>query len=140
MKRVFAAVVGSLVLLAGCAAQDPESADADRTIVITMRDNHFEPDEIEIDEGETIALRFTNRGSQRHDAFIGDEAAQEAHEREASSGGHAGHGAEEASAVTVEPGSSETLVYTFTGEDDLLIGCHEPGHYESGMVARVLVS
>lgn len=138
MKSALAATVGSLFLLAACATQGLENAEADRTIVITMRDNHFEPDEIEVGEGEVIALRFVNRGSQRHDAFVGNEAAQEAHEREASSGGHAGHGADETNAVTVEPGTSETLVYTFAGHD-LLIGCHEPGHYESGMVARVRV-
>lgn len=135
------------------------------TINIEMRDNEFSPDRIEVSEGETVRLVFRNRGSVTHDAVIGDEAAQQAHETEMrdaeESGGDdgmsdMGHGTEgsdtsemahgtggegsEESAITVEPGEQGELSYTFAAGDEVLIGCHEEGHYADGMRISVDVT
>ena len=72
-----------------------------------------------------------------HDAFIGDAAAQDAHEKEMREG-HGEHG-KEANAVSVKPGKSASLTHTFDKAGQLLIGCHEPGHYDGGMVGRIAV-
>ena len=45
--------------------------------------------------------------------------------------GEAGDEAE--GAITVEPGSTGELTHTFSAADEVLIGCHEPGHYDAGM-------
>ncbi|MEA2686994.1 MAG: hypothetical protein QOE93_2189, partial [Actinomycetota bacterium] len=42
--------------------------------------------------------------------------------------GHAG-----AAVVEVAPGRTGSLVYRFDQPGPVLIGCHEPGHYEAGM-------
>ncbi len=131
-------------VFAGCAgAEDPQVEGADRTVVVQMRDNHFEPDELEVRRGETIAFRFTNRGSVRHDAFIGDAEEQGEHEREARAADENGHGGvhavDESNAITLEPGGRKTLTYTFDDREEILIGCHEPGHFEGGMVAEIIV-
>lgn len=42
--------------------------------------------------------------------------------------------------VTVEPGDTGELTYTFSEGDELLIGCHQEGHYEAGMKVMVNVS
>jgi uncharacterized cupredoxin-like copper-binding protein len=41
--------------------------------------------------------------------------------------------------VSVAPGAEQDLTHTFDDAGEVLIGCHEVGHYEAGMVARVRV-
>lgn len=142
MKRTFGVIVVVLAL-GGCTkAADTTAVGADRTVVITMRDNHFEPDRIQVKEGETIQFRFINQGKNRHDAFVGDAKAQAEHEKDARQGrgGHAEHSSGDSEGVILEPGETATLVETFSDESDTLIGCHEPGHYKEGMVVRVSVT
>jgi uncharacterized cupredoxin-like copper-binding protein len=47
--------------------------------------------------------------------------------------------ADEANAITLQPGETKTLEYTFEEAGELLAGCHEPGHYDAGMVATITV-
>src|SRR5262245_45691778 len=121
--------------------EDTDSAGT-RTVEVEMRDNEFSPD---VSEGETVRFVFTNEGQATHDAVVGDEADQAEHEAEMRSAesesehgsmSTMGHGTEaegsEAS-ITVEPGGSGELTYTFDTDDAVLIGCHEPGHYDAGM-------
>ena len=42
-------------------------------------------------------------------------------------------------ALRLDPGESGTLTYTFEEAAEMMVGCHEPGHYEAGMVAPVTV-
>ncbi len=110
-----------------------------RTLEIEMRDNHYSPDTVSVEAGEAVRLVFTNAGEATHDAFIGDEAAQDDHEMEMN--GPDAHGMREGDALTVAPGDTGELVHTFeSGDDGLLIGCHEPGHYDSGMRLSIDVS
>jgi uncharacterized cupredoxin-like copper-binding protein len=114
-----------------------------RTIEVNMLDNEFSPDRIEVSTGETVRFVFSNEGNVAHDAVVGDEAAQAEHEEEmraaesASSGAGMGgmdHGPEgEGGAITVDPGETGELTYTFAAGEGVLIGCHEPGHYDAGM-------
>lgn len=48
---------------------------------------------------------------------------------------HSGDG----QAIEVAPGATGDLTYTFDEPGTLLLGCHEPGHYEAGMVATIVV-
>jgi uncharacterized cupredoxin-like copper-binding protein len=118
--------------------------DGVRTIEVDMLDNKFSPDRIEVSTGETVRFLFSNEGNAAHDAVVGDEAAQAEHEEEMraaeseSSGGTGGmdHGSEgegEGGAITLDPGETGELRHTFPSGEGLLIGCHEPGHYDAGM-------
>ncbi|MCC5950801.1 MAG: hypothetical protein JJU45_01780 [Acidimicrobiia bacterium] len=42
-------------------------------------------------------------------------------------------------AVTLEPGNSATVRFVVPAGEDLIIGCHEPGHWEAGMAATIRV-
>ena len=143
MKRVMSLfALSALVLLAACGSDDAgettlASAGEDRTIDVEMRDIAFEPTSIDVKAGEKIRFVFTNTGQVTHDAFIGDVAAQDAHENEMR-GGHR-HGKGDA-AVTVKPGKKAQLVHTFDRPGEILIGCHQPGHYTGGMKATVKVA
>jgi uncharacterized cupredoxin-like copper-binding protein len=50
-----------------------------RLIVLTMTDYKFEPAALTAKAGETVTLRFINKGTVRHEAVIGDQAVQDAH-------------------------------------------------------------
>lgn len=144
MKRfLFLPVVVALVLLAACGSDDGSTgagagAGADRTIDVEMRDIAFSPTSVDVRAGETIRFNFKNTGQVTHDAFIGDAAAQDAHEKEMREG-HVDHG-KEANAVSVKPGKSASLTHTFDTPGQVLIGCHEPGHYVGGMRITVNVA
>lgn len=61
------------------------------------------------------------------------------HDMEGDSGDHM-DGSGGTAVVTVQPGDSAELSYVFDEPGTVLIGCHQPGHYEAGMVATVEVS
>lgn len=137
-------LVAAAVLLGGCGGgggHESHSSSADRVVNVTMRDIAFDPAAVEVKAGETVRFVFHNEGQIRHDAFIGDEAAQAEHEkemREAGSNGKDGH--DGGHGITVEPGDIGSLTHTFEAGDVLIIGCHEVGHYAAGMKVAVTVS
>ena len=140
------AAATAVLLLSACGGGDDTTAVSGdtRTAEVDMVDIAFEPDILKIAEGETVRFVFTNRGKVAHDAFIGDAAAQADHEaemRDADSGdAHGGHGDKDDDAVTVEPGDTAELTYTFDGPGSVEIGCHQPGHYAAGMKVAVDVA
>ena len=148
-RRIMAITLALAVMsLAACGGDDEASApeSGTRTIEIEMRDIAFSPDEVDVRDGETVRFVFTNVGEARHDAFIGDDAAQDDHEMEMRDQDDAGgmeHGEEEDGSdegITVDPGEEGELTHTFREGDELLIGCHQPGHYAAGMKIAVNVS
>ncbi|HZN14937.1 MAG TPA: plastocyanin/azurin family copper-binding protein [Acidimicrobiales bacterium] len=126
-----------LLLLVACGGGDGERgvATPERTVDIEMRDIAFAPDAVSVPRGATVRFRFHNVGRLTHDAFLGDAAAQKNHERDMGHGGH-----DMGDAVTVKPGASDDLVHRFDKAGELVIGCHEPGHYGAGMRLTVTVT
>jgi uncharacterized cupredoxin-like copper-binding protein len=112
-------------------------ADADREIRIEGLDSlEFEPSGIEVERGETVTFVVTNAGENRHEFTLGDEDYQMAHEEEMAMDGMEG---DEPNSVALEPGETKEVTWTFTNAGEVLYGCHEPGHYEEGMVGTVMV-
>ena len=120
-------------------SQTPAGA---REVTIAMQDISFDPTVIDVTAGETIHFVFTNTGKIRHEAVIGDLDRQSEHEMEmmASMAPNASHMemAEEGE-ISLDPGATGTLAFTFDQAGTFYIGCHEPGHYAAGMVATVNV-
>ena len=136
-RWALAALVIALAL-AACAPSGGASADGDvRSIEVSMSDElRFEPADFTVSAGETIRFEVTNDGQAVHEFLIGDEAVQDEFAEEmAEDGGH--H--ETDAGVTVQPGETESFEYIFDVAGELLAGCHEPGHYEAGMVASISV-
>jgi uncharacterized cupredoxin-like copper-binding protein len=115
-----------------------DAATTTRRINVAMQDNTFSPNVFDVRAGDTVTFVFTNFGRAVHDAFIGDKAAQEHHEDEMRKT-QSGHDHEHEGGVTVHPGKSGTLHYSFDKPGTLEIGCHQPGHYRQGMAAIVNV-
>ena len=111
------------------AATDP-AVPADQTVEVTMDDFKFEPASITVRPGSTVRFRFRNEGVAVHDAAIGDEAFQKA----------VADGKAERDGPVVQPNKTRDYVKTFSQPGQVLIGCHQPGHYQQGMVARVIVA
>ena len=141
---IVAFMLGGLVVAAASgldtgghsAAAGPDA----RTVAVSMSDElTFEPDEITVAPGETVRFVVTNTGQTVHEFMIGDEDAQAEFEAEMSRGEEMDH--DMSSGVSVDPGQTETFDYTFGDpEEVILAGCHEPGHYQGGMVATITVS
>jgi uncharacterized cupredoxin-like copper-binding protein len=144
LKRTVLGLLTVVVLLGGCGGGGHEShggSAASRVVDVTMRDIAYDPAAVTVKAGETVRFVFHNAGAIRHDAFIGDEAAQAEHEKEMRESGsdkmdgkHGAHG------ITVDPGDIGSLTHTFKAGDTLVIGCHEVGHYVAGMKITVTVT
>jgi len=141
MSRILA-VLAALVLLAACGSGDdgstPAASGDERVVEVEMRDIAFAPTVVDVRAGEKVRFVFKNTGAVTHDAFVGDAAAQDAHEREMREG-HSDHGGG-SNAVTVKPGKTARLTYTFERPGQLLLGCHQPGHYTGGMKAAINIA
>lgn len=135
MKRLFAVGLLLATILVACSTE----AGADtRSIEVTMTDDlRYAPDALTVRAGETVRFVVHNAGAVVHEFLIGTEEEQLAFEEEMA----AGHGGEHDgdAGVTVEPGNTEEFTYSFESAGQLLIGCHEPGHWEGGMRADLVV-
>jgi uncharacterized cupredoxin-like copper-binding protein len=142
VQRRILGVLTAVVLVGACGGgSHGESHGATRTVEVTMRDIAYDPAAVTVKAGETVKFVFRNEGQIRHDAFIGDEAAQVEHEkemREEGSGGMDGHHGDDA--ITVDPGKTGSLTHTFEAGEVLVIGCHEVGHYAAGMKVAITLT
>ena len=137
-----AACMAALFVVSSCGSDDDSGSPGDsstRTVEIEMRDIEFSPTTVDVEKGETIRFLFTNSGAVTHEAYVGDAAAQEDHADEMESMGGMDHGGD-AEVLTVKPGETGELSYVFDEAGTVQIGCHEPGHFEAGMVLDVEVS
>jgi magnesium-transporting ATPase (P-type) len=125
--------------MAGMSDHAASNARVDRTIAVDASDQlRFAPSALTVRAGETVAFKVTNTGTTVHEFVVGDAAAQAAHEQEMAAGTMTvGY---EANAVSVPPGATRTLVYTFNQPGSLLMGCHTPGHYAAGMQGTITVT
>jgi uncharacterized cupredoxin-like copper-binding protein len=114
------------------------TSPVDREIKISALDSlRFDPDEIKLTVGETIKFVVRNDGKNVHEFVLGDDAYQEQHAEEMAGE----HGMEEGSNwVEIAPGETKEITWAFTAEGEVLFACHEPGHYDGGMVGTIEVS
>ena len=136
-------------------------SDATRIINIVMRDNLFEPENLDIKEGETVRFVIKNAGEFVHEFNIATAEMHVAHQPEMmmmmehgvlepdrinldaaekmqKAMGHGMH--EEANSVLLEPGKTGEIVWTFPSNAKLQFACNIPGHYESGMQGEIKLS
>ena len=143
-RALYLLAIPVLAVLAACGSSDDGStaagsgADDARVVEVEMRDIAFAPTAVDVQAGEKVRFVFKNTGQVTHDAFIGDAAAQEEHEKEMRTG-HGDHGSG-SNAVTVKPGKTAQLTYTFKQPGQILLGCHQPGHYTGGMKAAINIA
>lgn len=143
MPRLTLVLIAALALmLAACSADDEAGTPGDsvRTVTATLSDDMaIQLSESDFAVGDTVRFEVTNSGASPHEFYLGDAEAQEHHAEEmADMDGEEMH--DEEDGIAVEPGATETLEYTFERAGEILAGCHEPGHYEAGMVASMTIA
>ena len=115
-----------------------DASEADRQVTVLASDElRFEPATIEATPGEAITFTVRNEGETDHEFVLGDAAYQEKHDEDMAEDGH--HMGQESNAVSIKPGESTEITWRFNEEGEVLYGCHEPGHYEGGMVGSIQV-
>jgi uncharacterized cupredoxin-like copper-binding protein len=135
VRRLGAGV--ALVLLVGTgaalalAAADPGV----RTIEVTIRYSHFNPDAYTVQPGETVRFVVTNVDPIDHEFIIGDAHVQRVHEN-----GTEPYHPPRPGEMTVPAGQTRETTYTFpSAPGSLILGCHVPGHYAYGMKAPITI-
>lgn len=109
----------------------PSTAPLSGEVRVVMSDAmRFAPDPITVKAGEEVTFVVTNEGAIVHEFFVGTEEEQLDHAAEMAAGGMS-HGHD--NALSLEAGETGSLTMTFAEAGSLLIGCHEPGHYDAGM-------
>jgi uncharacterized cupredoxin-like copper-binding protein len=125
-------LVVSVLALGGFAL----TAKAEETaIVVNINHSRYDPTAFEFESGDRVRFVIHNADPIDHEFLLGDEAAQDRHEK----GTHASHGAVPGE-ISVPAGGTRSTTYTFTEPGDLIIGCHLPAHYAFGMRAEVTVT
>jgi uncharacterized cupredoxin-like copper-binding protein len=110
-----------------------------RTIALRMTDAmRFEPDRIEVRQGDTIRLRVANRGRLLHEIVLGTSQALDAHAELMKK--YPGMEHDEAHMAHVPAGRKGEIVWTFNRTGEFAYACLIPGHFEAGMVGKILVT
>jgi len=115
----------------------PSAAPLSGEVKVVMDDTmRFAPDPITVKASEEVTFVVTNDGLIVHEFFVGTADEQVEHAAEMAAGGMS-HGHD--NALSLKAGESGSLTMTFADAGSLIIGCHEPGHYDAGMVATLTV-
>jgi uncharacterized cupredoxin-like copper-binding protein len=109
-----------------------------RNVVVEMNDAmRFRPDNIRVKRGETIRFIVKNTGKMKHEMVLGTIKELKEHAglmRKFPEMEHA-----DPNQVSVEPGMTGELVWQFNRAGTFDFACLVPGHFEAGMVGKILV-
>jgi uncharacterized cupredoxin-like copper-binding protein len=111
---------------------------ARRTITLAMTDNmRFEPDHIEVKQGEVVKLVIKNGGQVFHEMVLGTKAELDEHAALMVKFPNMEH--DEPYMAHVKPGTTGAIVWNFNRAGDFDFACLVAGHYQAGMVGKVKV-
>jgi uncharacterized cupredoxin-like copper-binding protein len=117
-------------------AADPKKAN--RTIRVDMSDRmRFSPAELEVRRNDTVRFVVKNSGKQMHEMVLG--TMQELKEHAELMRKHPGMEHDESWMAHVAPGKTADLGWQFTKPGTYYYGCLIPGHFEAGMMGKVVV-
>jgi uncharacterized cupredoxin-like copper-binding protein len=109
-----------------------------RSVRIDMADTmRYSPAEIVVKRGDTIRFEVKNAGKTMHEMVIGTMKALKEHAELMRK--HPGMEHDEPYMAHVAPGKRERIVWQFTKAGEFYYGCLIPGHFEAGMIGRVIV-
>ena len=121
---------------------------------VVMNDRfRYRPSSIVVRAGHRVTFSVTNAGKLPHEFILGDRATQLDHERQMQAmpadGDHMLHAHAHGSAdhasggatggLTVPPGQTRRLTWTFHDPGVVLYGCHVLGHWAAGMKGTIVV-
>ena len=133
-------------------------SEVDRVIEVKMYDNFYEPNEIKIKKGETIKFKVYNFGELVHEFNIATKKMHLKHQSEmvklveneilladkidkkkmkemAKKDQSMSHS--HSNSVLLEPNEDGEIIWKFNTRAKLEAACNIPGHYETGMIAKI---
>ena len=134
------------------------TSEINRIIYVKMFDNYYEPNSIKINKNETIKFVVYNLGEMVHEFNIATKAMHLNHQSEmakmveneillvdkidkkkmkelAKKDHSMSHS--HSNSVLLEPNKKGELIWKFNTDIILEAACNIPGHYESGMIAKL---
>lgn len=118
--------------------EEGQASQVKRTVRVDMSDSmRFTPSSFTAKRGETVRFVVHNSGKLRHEFVLGTTQALAEHYEVMKKNPEMEHA--DPNAVTVEPGKSGEVIWKFTKDGTVAIGCLQPGHYDAGMKGQVLV-
>ena len=109
-----------------------------RTINVDMSDTmRYSPSEITVKIGETLRIEAKNSGKTMHEIVLG--TMKELKEHSDLMKKHPGMEHDEPYMAHVGPGKTQKIVWQFTKPGEFYYGCLIPGHFEAGMVGKIIV-
>lgn len=115
---------------------DPKKVS--RTIDVLMSDEmKFTPASIDVKRGQTIRFVLGNVGQARHEMVLGSMAELKQHAEMMRKMPGMEH--DDPNMTTLAPGETGELIWQFTRAGTFDFACLQPGHFEAGMIGKVLV-
>ena len=135
-----------------------KAQEVDRVIEVKMYDTFYKPNEFKIKKNETIKFIVYNYGELVHEFNIATKEMHLKHQpemmkmaenqilladkidrekmkelsKEDNSMNHS-----HANSILLEPNKSAIIIWKFSSNANLEAACNVPGHYESGMIAKI---
>ena len=132
--------------------------EVDKVIKVKMYDNYYEPSEFKIKKNQTIKFIVHNYGELVHEFNIASTEMHLKHQPEmmkmveneillvdridkkkmkelSKKDNRMSHS--HTNSVLLEPNESAEIIWKFSTEAKLEAACNVPGHYESGMIAKI---
>ena len=139
--------------------EEGNMSEVSKVIEVKMFDNYYEPREFKIKKNQTIKFIVYNYGELVHEFNIATKEMHFKHQpemmkmvvneiivggkidknkmKEMSKTDHSmSHS--HSNSVLLEPNQSAELIWKFNTDSSLEAACNIPGHYESGMVAKII--
>ncbi len=109
-----------------------------RTIKVDMTDAfRFTPADVVIKRGETVKFVVSNSGKQLHEMVLGTPQELREHAELMKKFPDMEHA--DANMAHVKPGAKGEIVWQFNKAGSYQFACLIPGHFEAGMVGKVVV-
>jgi len=109
-----------------------------KTIQVDMTDAmRFTPSAVTVKRGETVKFVVHNDGKVLHEMVLGTKVSIAAHAELMKKFPEMEHA--DPHMAHVKPGKSGEIVWQFTKPGEFKFACLQPGHFEAGMIGKVVV-
>jgi uncharacterized cupredoxin-like copper-binding protein len=120
-----------------------EAGNAKRTINVTMKETSdgkmaFSPGSLTVREGETLRIKFVNRGETDHEFVMDTVEAILEHKKLMERFPEMEH--DDPNAIRLQPDGQGEIIWTFGKAGEYAFACLIPGHYEAGMKGIIKIT
>jgi uncharacterized cupredoxin-like copper-binding protein len=138
LKRLV--VIGFVALMValsfGLSSSQAKAATDMFVVKVTLKEWRVEASPASVPAGVPVRFEITNMGVLQHEVVLEEKGAVD----EALEADLGGEEPLEAEAERIDPGTSRTMIWTFSDAGAFQLACHIAGHFEAGMVTLLDVT